>query len=191
VICTQLCRGKRHASDGVTQRLEIVGCFVDRFLGDVFGGHASRSDICHDPEEVRPEIVRHRSSSRCTAELLAWKPSNHDVSASSVGSTVEMVDVAEDGEDRERSVTLPSEQDLLSVGRAFDGTDASMPKQMSGEDSAASSCEKMKLIHLLPFIARLHPTWHRGLEHIVLQGLFSHAMKRKIMWPPGTEFRRC
>jgi hypothetical protein len=82
-----------------------------------------------------------------SADVLARKPSSHDVNNSAPWFSVKGLHVIPNRERREGSIVLSCHKHGLSVRLPLDGADCSVSKQLPCEDAATSACEKMKLIH--------------------------------------------
>jgi hypothetical protein len=102
------------------------------------------SYLTHDTGHLGPESallsVDPRSLS-CGADVLAGKPASHDVNKAAPRSAVKGAHVIPNRERREGSVVLSCHKHSLGVGLAFNGANASVSKQLSGEDASTSARE--------------------------------------------------
>nr|WP_241171130.1 hypothetical protein [Burkholderia gladioli] len=108
--------------------------------------------MANDPSHLGPEpasfSVEAVAGSGC-ADVLAGKPTSHDVNNSAPRSAVKGSNVIPNRERRKGAVVLPSDKDGLCVGIKFNGAYASVSPQLTCKDSSTSAREKMKLIHTI------------------------------------------
>jgi hypothetical protein len=107
------------------------------------------SYLANDPRHFDPESAS-RTIKPCAvsrgADVLAGKSASHDINNSSPRASVERPNVIPNRERRHCSVVLSRDKDGLGVGIKLNGANASMPEQLTCENSSTMAREKMKLI---------------------------------------------
>jgi hypothetical protein len=115
----------------------------------VFHEDDSRSYFANDPSHFDPETASRAfetGSVSSGTDVLTGKSASHDINNSSPRSSVESPNVIPNRERRHGSIVLPRNEDGLGVGIKFNGANASMPEQLTCENSSTMAREKMKLI---------------------------------------------
>jgi len=110
----------------------------------VFNERETGSYLANDAGHVVPHAAARSvdaSPPPGDTDVLAWKPTSHDVNNASPWASVKGLHVIPNRERREGSIVLSCHKHSLGVGVPFDGAHRSVSKQLTSEDAATSACE--------------------------------------------------
>jgi hypothetical protein len=112
------------------------------------------SNFANDPRHVGPHagsLSVNAGAFSGNADVLARKPSSHDVNNSAPRSSVKSPNVIPNRERREKAVVLSLGKNSGGVGLPLNSADASVSEHLPCKQASTSAREKMKLIHFSPF----------------------------------------
>jgi hypothetical protein len=116
----------------------------------VFHEDVSGSNFANDARHVGPHSAA-LSGDSCAlagnADVLAGKPSSHDVNNAAPRSSVKCPNVIPNRERREKAVVLSLGKNSGGVWLPFNSADAAVSEHLPCKDASTSAREKMKLIH--------------------------------------------